>query len=134
MSTNLHTILSRFSTALVVLTMGCVRAQTTPFDPTPVLDRRTASDRIRFFESQTPRCDYKEIGHITARGDMFSSWNSVVKKVRSEAHEMGGDAVVSLRERSQVNGAIVSPHEISTTESHSLSGTVIRFVNPACRE
>jgi hypothetical protein len=114
--------------------MGCVRAQVTPFDPTPVMDHRTPADRIRFYDAQQPTCAYKELGHITAEGDWLSSWNRVVKKVRQKAHDLGGDAVLSLRERNRITGAIISPNDISTKESRSLSGTVIRFVNPACRE
>ena len=135
MPTKLHSTAIRSAAVLVVLLMGCVHTQVTPYDPTPVMDHRTPVDRIRFYDTQKPSCAYKELGHVTATGDwLFFSWGSVVKKVREKAHDLGGDAVLSLRERTRVDGAIISPNQISTTESHSLSGTVIRFVNPACRE
>ena len=135
MSTNLHSISCRCATALIVLVMGCVRTQVTPYDPTPVMDHRTPANQIRFYDTQQPRCAYKELGRVTAEGDwLFSSWNSVVKKFRGKAHDLGGDAVLSLRERDRITGAVISPNQVSTTESHSLTGTVIRFVNPACRE
>jgi hypothetical protein len=135
MPAKLHSTSIRCATVLVVLVMGCVRAQVTQFDPTPVMDHRTPVDRIRFYDTQKPTCAYKELGHVTATGDwLFSTWGSVVKKVREKAHDLGGDAVLSLRERTRIDGAVISPNQISTTESHSLSGTVIRFVNPACQE
>lgn len=135
MSTNLPTTAIRCTAVLVVLLMGCIHAQVTPYDPTPVMDHRTPVDGIRFYDTQKPTCAYKELGHVTATGDwLFFSWGSVVKKVREKAHDLGGDAVLSLRERTRVDGAVISPNQISTTESHSLSGTVIRFVNPSCRE
>jgi hypothetical protein len=135
MSTNLPPTSIRCAAVLVVLLMGCVRAQVTPFDPTPVMDHRTPVDRIRFYDTQRPTCAYKELGHVTATGDwLFSTWAGVVKKVRTKAHDLGGDAVLSLRERTRIDGAVISRNEISTTESHSLSGTVIRFVDPSCRE
>jgi hypothetical protein len=127
-------VLQQFALILAVLAVGCVNAQVTAFDPTPVMDRRTPVDRIRFFETQRPACAYKELGRISASGDMFSSWGRVVRKVRGKAHDLGGDAVISLHEGRHVTGAVLSRTQVSTTEDRSLSGIVIRFTNPSCRE
>jgi hypothetical protein len=54
--------------------------------------------------------------------------------VRERAHDLGGDAVIRVNEASRIDGAVISRGSVSTTESNSLTGTVIRFVNPSCRE
>ena len=128
-----HT-LSVCTVVLAVLVIGCVRAQVTAFNSAPGLDRRTPVDRIRFFDLQRPSCAFTEVGHVTATGDMFSSWSRVVRKVRQKAHDLGGDAVVSVHEATHVTGAVLSRTQVSTTESSSLSGTVIRFKDPTCRD
>ena len=130
----LSSVCPRYASIFIVLVMGCVNAQVTVFDPAPGLDRRTPVDRIRFYETQRPTCAYMELGRITASGDMFSSWGRVVHKVREKAHDLGGDAVLSLHEGRRVTGAVLSRTQVSTTEDRSLSGIVIRFTNPSCRE
>ena len=120
--------------AIALLSIGCVSARATPYDPTPIMDHRTPTDGIRFYETEQPRCQYKEIGRVTARGDWLSSWGRVVHRLREEAHDMGGDAVMRLNESTRINGAIINRGSVSTTERNSLTGVVIRFVNPGCRE
>jgi hypothetical protein len=120
--------------ALSILIVGCVTARSTPYDPTPIMDHRTPTDGIRFYETEQPRCQYKEVGRVTARGDWLSSWSRVVRRMREEAHNLGGDAVIRLNESTRINGAIINRGSVSTTERNSLTGVVIRFVNPGCRE
>jgi len=123
-----------FAVLLLTLLAGCVSSRSTQFDPTPILDRRTPASGIRLYEGETPRCQYKEIGHVTAKGDWLAGWNRVVNRVRERAHDLGGDAVIRVNESSRINGAVINRGSVSTTESNSLTGTVIRFVNPNCRE
>jgi hypothetical protein len=127
---------SIFITSLVIsaAVSGCVSARVTPFDPTPVMDRRTPANRVRFYDAERPRCEFKELGRIRTEGYMYASWGRVLRKMRNEAHDMGGDAVISIHEATRITGAVLSRTQVSTTESNSLSGTVIRFVNPACRD
>src|SRR5690349_5723154 len=120
--------------ALVVLSAACTPQRVTRFDPGTPSPQRTAPSAIRFYEVERPRCPFKEIGHINTRTGLFSSWGSVVRKTRERASEMGGDAVVALRESSRVSGATVTQNGIGINESTSLAGTVIRFTNATCRE
>ena len=118
----------------ILLVTGCVRSRVTVFDPRSGVDRRTPAESIRFYELQRPTCAYREVGHVTANSSFFGSWNKVQRTAREKAHELGGDAIVSVREQSRVTGAVFSKSQISATQTTSLSGTVIRFTNPACRE
>jgi hypothetical protein len=127
-------MLRRFSCAVLIAMTGCVTARTTPYDPQPIMDHRTPADAIRFYETEQPRCQFKEIGRVTARGDWLSSWNRVVHRLREEAHDLGGDAVIRLNESTRINGAVINRGGVSTTERNSLTGVVIRFVNPGCRD
>jgi hypothetical protein len=118
----------------ILFTTGCVRTRVTVFDQGSA-DRRTPVERIRFYDTQVPTCPYRELGHVTAEPYyFFPSWNRLVRTAREKAHKMGGDAIVNVRERTRVNGAILSPQQVSLTESESISGTVIRYTNPACRQ
>ncbi|HUQ18357.1 MAG TPA: hypothetical protein VM099_01985 [Gemmatimonadaceae bacterium] len=130
------TLRSKIVIALLFPTVAtaCVTSRVTPFDPTPVMDHRTPADAIRFYETEMPRCQYKEIGHVTAKGNWLTGWGRVVHRVRERAHDLGGDAVIRVNERTRIDGAVISRGSISTTESNSLTGTVVRFVNPNCRE
>jgi len=120
-------------TAILLMT-GCVRSRVTVFDPRSGADRRTPTESIRFYELQRPTCPFKELGHVTANSSFFGSWDKVQRRARERAHELGGDAIVSVREQTRVTGAVFSRSQISATQTTSLSGTVIRFTNPGCRE
>jgi hypothetical protein len=117
----------------ILFITGCVPTRVTVFDQGSA-DRRTSVERIRFYETQLPTCPYRELGRVTAYSSYFTSWNKVVRTARERAHRMGGDAIVSVRERSRIDGAILSPQQVSLTEEESISGTVVRFTNPACRQ
>jgi len=118
----------------ILLVTGCVRSRVTVFDPRSGTDRRTPAESIRFYELQRPTCPYKELRHVTANASFFGSWDKVQRRARERAHELGGDAIVSVREQSRVTGAVFSKSQISATETTSLSGTVIRFTTPGCRD
>jgi hypothetical protein len=119
--------------AVVTLT-GCIRSRITGFDPTTSYDRRTPADQIRMYASQRPSCAYKEVGLVTAKGGMFASWGNVVRKARELAHEMGGDAIVGVNEQTRISHTAEPDGGLSTSESTSITGVVIRFTNPTCRE
>jgi hypothetical protein len=105
----------------ILLVTGCVRSRVTVFDPRSGADRRTPTQNIRFYELQRPTCAYRELGHVTANSSFFGSWNKVQRKAREKAHELGGNAIVSVREQSRVTGAVFSKSQISATETTSLS-------------
>jgi hypothetical protein len=111
-----------------------VNSRVTGFDPGSAPDRRTPSSQIRFYDNQLPGCPYKEVGRITTSGDEFVTWRRVVHKARDEASEMGGDAIISVDEKTRISGVIFSKTSASATQSNSFTGTVIRFTDPGCRE
>jgi hypothetical protein len=118
----------------LVLLVGCIRSRVTGFDPGVSYDRRTPPEQIRMYGEQRPTCAYREVGRVTAEGGLFVRWESVVKKARKRAYELGGDAIVGINERTRISGATVSKNGVSTTESTSIAGNVIRFTNANCRE
>jgi hypothetical protein len=121
--------------ATALLLTGCTSVRATTFDTHAASARFTEPADIRFYETQRPRCEYREVGHITTtRNTWLTSWSSAVRKTRERASQMGGDAIVSFRESSRISGATISHGGISTHESNSISGTVIRFTNRNCRE
>ena len=127
---------ARYTLAVVTLlsTASCTSTRVTRFEPTIVSERRTPPESIRFYEGQKPECEYKEIGHVTSSGGWFTSWGRVIKAARKKASELGGDAILSFKESTRITGAVVNNGQISTEETSSLSGTVIRFRNSGCRQ
>lgn len=103
--------------ALVVLA-GCgpatrnVRLSPTTRDPAP------EAVPIQLFSATVPRCPFEDIGIISSQGRDFTTGSAVLEGLRREARRLGGDAVVQVR---FVGEGI-------------LSGTVIRFTTPDCRQ
>lgn len=118
----------------LMLVGGCIRSRVTGFDPGATYERRTPAEQIRMYGEQRPTCPYKEVGRVTAEGGLFTRWERVVRKARQRAYEMGGDAIVGINERTRISGATVSKNGVSTTESTSIAGNVIRFTTQDCRE
>ena len=86
--------------------------------------------QIRYYSTKVPTCPYAELGLIKVERAMF--WNSLqdlLKAAGKRAREMGGDAIVGVREVPQVTG---SGENVSTNEA--LTGTVIRFKDRGCQE
>jgi hypothetical protein len=120
--------------AFTTILTACVHSRVTRFDPSLALDQRTPPEQIKFYGDQRPTCPYKEVGSVNAEGGIFVSWNRVVKRAREKAHELGGDAIVGVNEKTRISGAILSKDGVSTTESTALRGNVIRFTRASCRE
>ena len=121
--------------ATFLIITACTTVRATTFDTHASQSMVTPPDDVRFYETQRPRCEYREVGHITTtRNTWLTSWSSAVRKTRERASQMGGDAIVSFRESSRISGATISHGGISTHESSSISGTVIRFTNRNCRD
>jgi hypothetical protein len=60
--------------------------------------------------------------------------DAVAESLRNKARQLGGDAVVRLFEEDQVQGAVVSGSGVKLDRDPVLSGTVIRFRRPDCRQ
>lgn len=118
---------------LVMLTLGgCVNTRVTPFDPSLVASQRTPPERIRFYDQTKPECPFTEIGLVTAETTQLSTWDHVVRKAREKASQMGGDAIIGIREQAKVTETTVTKTGISLSERTALSGTVIRFDDAGC--
>jgi hypothetical protein len=117
-----------------ILLTGCVVSRFTRYDPAAPPDRRTPADHIRFYDGQQPTCAFTEVGHVSAEGVMLASWGRVVRAARERAYQLGGDAIVRIREATRISGATISRNGGSVRETTSLSGTVIRFTDSSCRE
>ena len=120
--------------AVLMASVGCTYTQATRFESTVVAERRTPPENIRIYEEQKPQCEYKEVGHVTAGNRILASWGRVIEAARKKASELGGDAILSFRESTRITGAIVNSGGIATEETHTVSGTVIRFRNSGCRQ
>jgi hypothetical protein len=132
---SLRTRYGRIDGVLMLATLaGCVRSRVTRFDPTYQTEARTPPDQIKFYNDQRPRCPYKEVGAVSAESRFLASWSSVVRKAREKAHEMGGDAIVGVKEKTRISDAVVIDGNGSASEVTALSGTVIRYSQLDCRE
>jgi hypothetical protein len=118
--------------ALVALSTACASTRVTRFDPNAQPRQRTPASDIRFYGAAKPRCPYEEIGRIAAESRPFVSWSRVVKAARNAAHDLGGDAVISVQDNSRMSAATVTPVGVAVEETSSLSGIVIRFDHIDC--
>ena len=91
--------------------------QPQPEDP----DRR----EILVFSTAVPRCPFEEIALVSVRRNLRLSedMDGLLATFREHARKLGGHAIVGLAERPGTE-----------EESPSLSGTVVRFRDPGCRE
>lgn len=115
--------------------LGCtpatrvVRLSPTEYDPRP------EHYPIRLYRESLPECPYEEIGIVTSRQrHKLISMDTVAESLREKARELGGDAVIRLSEQDQIQGAVVSSSEVKLDRDPVLSGTVIRFTRPDCRQ
>ena len=73
---------------------------------------------IQVFSATLPRCPFEDVGIISSQNHDFTTAVAVLEGLRREARRLGGDAVVHAR---FVGEGI-------------LSGTVIRFTTPDCKQ
>lgn len=130
-------IMSTVARAVTVLMsasaiLACAHTRTTRFDPTGGYPRRTAPSSIRFYGTQAPACPYLEIGRVTAESRLFVSWGRVVAAARKAAHELGGDAIMGVRDASRLSIDTVDPGGVTVGSTSSLSGIVVRFKDVGC--
>jgi hypothetical protein len=119
---------------LVSLSVACAHTRVTRFDPAARPPQRTPASEVRFYGADKPKCPYEEIGRISAESRPFVSWNRVVKAARNAAHDLGGDAVISVQDNARLSGATVTPVGVAVEETSSISGIVIRFRHLDCME
>jgi hypothetical protein len=108
----------RMPPLVAILIAGCGPAtRSIELAPSP----RTApvgTSPVRLYSAVLPRCPFEDVALITSRPRDLASSPSVLDGLRSEARRLGGDAVVHVR----------------FLEDAVLTGTVIRFTTPDCKE
>jgi hypothetical protein len=84
---------------------------------------------VKLFQTQLPHCAFEELAIVTVRPKTFwTKSDDLVDLVRSNARQLGGDAVVNFKSERTVEGA--SPSTDGAVEiDHGLlmSGTVVGF-------
>lgn len=108
----------RASPLVALFVAGCgpatdhVRLAPTPLEPSP------ETTAIALYSATLPRCPVDDVGLITSQPRNFNSAATVLEGLRREARRLGGDAVVQVR----------------FVGTRVLSGTVVRFRTPDCRQ
>ena len=116
----------------IIASAACAHTRTTRFDSAAYFPGRTPAESIRFYSAQPPSCPFEEVGRVTAESRPFVSWGRVVSAARKAAHELGGDAIIGVRDASRLSAATISTDGVIMSETESLSGIVIRFKDSAC--
>jgi len=108
--------------AVLACVLGCtpnIRTvrMTEPYPPRP------ASAEIGVWSVDLPGCPFEELGLVTATEDLFSHDGQFLDALKDEAREMGGDALIGLRDFYKPDGG---------DASWALSATVVRFTDADC--
>jgi uncharacterized protein YbjQ (UPF0145 family) len=119
----------------LIVCAGCgaaVRVESTPF---VVLPPQPADHPVKTYWTQLPACPCEEIGIVSSEIRRKSTpIEEAIAALMQRAREMGGDAVVGLTEDERTSGAKVRGSRVVVSSHRILSGTVVRFREPACRE
>jgi len=97
---------------------------------------RSSDHPVTLFQTQLPHCAFEEVALVTVRPQTFwTTSEKLVDLLRTNARRLGGDAVIHFKSESTVEGASPSAGgSIEIDHGLLLSGTVIRFRDPACTE
>lgn len=128
-------VVIRASAALLAVAMSsaCAYTRTTPFEVGVRHSQRTPVHAIRFYSAQPPNCPYEEVGRVTAESRLFVSWARVVAAARKAAHDLGGDAIIGVKDNSRLSASpLPTTDGGAVSETSTLSGIVIRFKEIDC--
>lgn len=127
-------LVPRTAAALFVLAVlcACASTRTTRFDATVRYPERTPAQSIRFYGTQLPTCAYEELGRVTAESKFWASWGRVVSSARKAAHDLGGDAIIGVRDGSRLSTEPTLDGGVTLRSTSTLSGIVIRFTDESC--
>ena len=117
---------------VVAALCACASTRTTRFDAGLRYPERTPVQAIRFYGSQLPTCQYEEVGRVTAETRLFVSWDRVVSSARKAAHDLGGDAIIGVRDGSRLSTEPTLDGGVTVKSTSTLSGIVIRFLDESC--
>jgi hypothetical protein len=124
-----------FITALCLAAACAPAVSVTNLSPTP-RGAQPDDHPVAFFEAQLPRCAYEELALLRVRPKTFwTKPDDLANAMRARAQQLGGDAVIRVSSDRPVTGA--SPGfggSIELEHGLLLSGTVVRFRDPSCKE
>lgn len=131
MSTTARTL----SLLLVLVSVGCGPAVQSVNFISPPLPATPSDYPIRFYGEARPKCAYQEIGSVSSRKrSKLVSMEKVMESLRERAREMGGNAIIGIGEHTETRGATIVGSTVVANNDPVLSGTVIRFDDPACTQ
>ena len=85
-------------TASLILLSACAETPLLVGQPGPAL----AGEEVSIYYAKRPRCDFETIAHIRVTGGYFTL-DSMIKKMRSEAAELGANGLYVLETRQLEN-------------------------------
>ena len=117
----------------LVLLGACAPAVRSMMFVSPGPSPRGPEHKVRLYRDERPACPYEEIGLVRARRThIFISMRQMEESLRARARRMGGDAVVGISERSELQSVAVSHLGVRIDSDPVYSGTVVRFTDPDC--
>lgn len=117
---------------VIALALGACAPRTTSTssgDPRP--EPQPADRPMRLYQDGTPHCPYEEIGTVTVRKQLAPA-DVVLDSLRARAREMGGDAVIGIREKQVAADTAASRGQTTPIKDTVVSGVVIRFRDEGC--
>lgn len=119
--------------ALLAIVACAPKVRSTSF--VPGLPPTSEAEPIRVYQTTLPDCDYEEIGTITVQQrNKYQDVQVSLEAMQKRAREMGGHAIINFKQGEETTGgAVVGMGVVAVRKAH-LSGTVIRFTDPECRE
>ena len=111
---------------LLGMVFGCTPAtRATRFATYPP---RPPGHEVRIYKTTLPNRRYEEIGLVSSRQrNKLISMESVLKALKNEARQMGGDAIIGLTEVNETQGFAGDTGRLD--RDPVLSGTVVRFLD-----
>jgi hypothetical protein len=126
----------------VMIALGCAPAVQSGQPVSPSRSLKSSKD-IRLFADRLPQCRYEMLGRVESRRQGGMSLEATVNSFRRQARDRGGDAIIRVEWREDTRSPTsaramryYSNRSMLTGESfdeRTVSGIVIRFLDPSCR-
>jgi hypothetical protein len=86
----------------LILLAGCMPARTVRYDS--LARPATMTDQIQVVDSTSCKQPYKTIGQVEWDGGLYSSGESALIELKPKAAEMGGNALMDLKNENRQSG------------------------------
>jgi hypothetical protein len=119
--------------AFTMALAGCGPAVDSMLFLSPAPGARPADHPIALYQEARPECPFLEIGTLSARKRGFwVSMEEVADGLRERARAMGGDAIIGVRMQTERVGDPDDGTAVIASHDRIVTGTVIRYRDPAC--